>query len=127
MYDLSILVSPQANGANMIRYSPIGIVVAILFILFGPHVWFFASDRANHTQVSQTAVSSILPDANSVGDQPRHSMVDAVETKQGWVVRTASGLQLHYELVGLGFLLVFGWPMRKYLLSRRQDPPDGVD
>lgn len=108
----------------MIRYSPIGIAIAILFLLFGPHNWFFASDRADHTQVSQSALSSVLPDANSVGDQPRHAMVDAVQTKQGFIVRTASGLQLRYELFVLAFLALFGLPIRKYLLSRRQDPPN---
>jgi len=108
----------------MIRYSPIGIALAILFLLFGPHDWFLASNRADHAQASPSALSSVLPDANSVGDQPRHSMVDAVETRQGFMVRTASGLQFRYELLVMGLLLVFGWPIRKCLLSRRRSPPD---
>lgn len=105
----------------MIRYSPIGIVLAIVFILLGPHDWFVSPNRSAHIQASPSALSTVLPDVNSVGDQPRRGMVDAVQTKQGWVVRTASGLTLRYELFVGAMLLIFGWPLRKFLISRQQD------
>lgn len=106
----------------MIRYSPIGIVITLLFLVFGPHECFRASDRSGHAQVAASALSSILPDANKVGDLPSRSMVDAVETKQGWIVRTASRGQLRFQLVAGAFLLALAWFLRKTGLIRRQNP-----
>lgn len=111
----------------MIRYSPIGLVVAFIFVVFGPHNWFLASDRAQHTQVAQSALSSVLPDASTIGDQPRRGQIDAVETKQGYVVRVESGIRLRYDIIVGILLLLFAWPIRKMARKRRQDASDLAD
>ncbi len=107
----------------MVRYSPIGILLLIVFVVFGPHDWFFASNRSQHTQVPPSAISSVLPDANSVGDQPRHGMVDAIETKQGYIVRTESGLPLRYDVLVMILVLAY-WAYRKMAVQGRQDRSD---
>ena len=51
-------------------------------------------------------------------------MIDAVQTKQGWVVRTASKGQLHFQLVAGAFLVALGLILRKTGLISRRNPAD---
>lgn len=109
----------------MIRYSPIGLIVAALFLLLGPHDWLNTAERPSHTAPLASPVTPILPDANSLGDQPRRSMVDAVQTKQGWLVRVEHGLPLRYDLIVIPLIIAAGWYVRRQ--ARGEAAPGPLD
>ena len=110
----------------MIRYSPIGLLMVIIFAIFGPHNWFMASDLSNHTQAVPSALSSSLPDASTVSDQPNRGM-DIIATKQGFMVRTQSSRSHNFNLLIIAVLLLFAWPLRKMATGGKQDVSDADD
>ena len=108
----------------MIRVRPLGLVLAILFMVLGPQSWFLARNRAAHTQAQPVLISPILPDAAAVSDQPTRGAADMVQTKQGWKVRIGStGRDLEYLLVGAA-VFAFYWPLRQKALARKREDAD---
>jgi hypothetical protein len=117
----------RGQGAMMIRVRPFALVIAIIFIVFGPHNWWIAgSNRVSQPPPQPTALSWILPDAASFGDRPRRGGIDAIQTKQGWMVRIASRGQLLGDLFVMAVVFAFYWPLRQKALARKQDEPDSA-
>lgn len=96
----------------------------MLFMVLGPQTWFLASNRASHTQAQPTPISSVLPDAASISDQPTRGMVDEVQTKQGWMTRIESPRRMLGSVIAMAVVFAFYWPLRQKALARKHDQPN---
>src|SRR5437588_6738518 len=102
----------------MIRVRPLGMALAILFMVLGPHTSWIAGSKPA-PQAPSTPVSWILPDQANVSDRPTHGDIDAVQTKQGWKVRFPSKGQFIGGWLVLAVVFAFYWPLRKKALARK--------
>ena len=105
----------------MIRVGPVGIILAILFIAFGPHNSFYSSNRWSQAETQPGPLSSILPDAANLSDQPSRGNIDAVQTRQGWMIRIASRRRMVENTLIALVVVAFAWPLRKKALARERE------
>ena len=65
-------------------------------------------------------LSSILPDAANLSAQPSRGSIDAVQTRQGWMIRFASRRRMVENTLIALVVVAFAWPLRKKALARKR-------